>query len=105
MPGFLVHLGATAMCAHAGTAQPTAPFARVRVSGQPVTTQPPTWVVAGCALTGTSSPPCITAMFVTAALRVRAGGSPVLLQDSASVCVAPGTPLQILVTQTRARGQ
>jgi len=38
MPGFLLHLGATVMCAHGGQATPTAPFPRVLLSGQPVTT-------------------------------------------------------------------
>ena len=48
MPGFVLHLGATVMCAHAGQAQPTAPNPRVLVSGQPVTTQVAPYVVAGC---------------------------------------------------------
>ena len=35
MPGFLLHVGATVLCAHGGQAQPTAPNPRVLVSGQP----------------------------------------------------------------------
>jgi hypothetical protein len=103
MPGFLVHVGATVMCAHAGPAQPLAPNPRVRVSGQRVTVQTTPYAVAGCALTG-SAPPCTTAQFVTGALRVRAGGTPLLLQDSQSVCTPTGTPLRIVVTQVRVRG-
>lgn len=103
MPGFLVHLGATVMCSHAGQAQALAPNPRVRTSGQPVATQATPYAVAGCALTG-SAPPCATAQFVTGALRVRAGGAPVLLQDSQSLCVPTGTPLQIVATQVRVRG-
>ncbi|HEX2031934.1 MAG TPA: hypothetical protein VHL78_11125 [Actinomycetota bacterium] len=103
MPGFVVHQGATVLCAHAGQAQPLGPVPRVRVSGQPVTVQTTPYAVAGCALTG-SAPPCTTAQFVTAALRVRALGVPVLLQDSQSVCTPTGTPLQVLVTQVRVRG-
>ena len=38
MPGSLLHLGAIVLCTHAGQAQPTAPFPRVMVSGQPVVT-------------------------------------------------------------------
>jgi len=49
-------------------------------------------------------PPCATAQFVTAATRVRAGGVPVLLQDSQSTCVPTGTPLNIVVTQVRVKG-
>ncbi len=40
MPGFLLHVGATVLCAHGGQAQPTAPNARVLVSGQPTITMP-----------------------------------------------------------------
>ncbi|HEX8237096.1 MAG TPA: hypothetical protein VF600_14150 [Abditibacteriaceae bacterium] len=104
MPGFVVHLGATVMCMHAGQAQPTAPNPRVQVSGQPVTTQAAPYVVAGCGLTGTSNPPCVTGQFVTAATRVFAGGVPVLLQDSQAVCVPTGTGLLIVATQTRVMG-
>ena len=36
MPGFVLHVGATVLCAHGGQAQPTAPNPRVLVSGQPI---------------------------------------------------------------------
>jgi hypothetical protein len=104
MPGFLVHLGATVLCAHGGSAQPTAPSPRVRVSGQPVTTAGPPYTVAGCALPPNAGGPCLTANWVVAAVRVRAGGQPVLLQDSVAVCVPTGTPLTVVVTQPRVKG-
>jgi hypothetical protein len=104
MPGFLLHVGATVMCLHGGQAQPVMPFARVLVSGQPVVTQAGPYMVAGCALTGTPSPPCVTAQWVSAAIRVRAGSVPVLLQDSQSVCTPSGGRLNVVVTQVRVRG-
>ena len=105
MPGFLLHAGATVLCAHGGQAQPTSPNPRVRVGGQPVTTQPSPYTVAGCPFTvGVSPMPCITAQWVTGAVRVRAGGMPVLLQDSQAVCAPNGTPVTIAVTQVRVRG-
>jgi hypothetical protein len=106
MPGFLLHVGAQVMCAHAGQAMPTAPNPRVLVSGQPVITQSCTYSIAGCPFTvPPGSPmPCVTGQWVTAATRVRAGGIPVILQDSQAVCVPNGTPLTIVVTQTRVRG-
>jgi hypothetical protein len=104
MPGFLLHVGATVICTHAGQAQPTVPNPRVLVSGQPTVTMAAPYVIAGCALTGTPNPPCVTATWVLGATRVFSGGQPLLLQDRQSVCVAPGTPLQILVTQLRAKG-
>jgi hypothetical protein len=104
VPGFLVHVGATVMCMHAGQAQPTVPFPRVTVSGQPVVTQPNPYIVAGCALTGTSAPPCVTAQWITGAMRVLAGGLPVLLMDSQAICTPSGTGLLIVQTQTRVTG-
>lgn len=105
MPGFLLHVGATVMCMHGGQAQPTAPNPRVLVSSQPVVTQAAPYMMAGCPFNVSSAPvPCVTAQWVTAALRVRAGGMPVLLQDSQAVCAPNGTGLIVAVTQVRVRG-
>jgi hypothetical protein len=105
MPGFLLHSGATVLCAHAGQAQPTAPDPRVKVSGQPVVTQTCVYTIAGCPFNVSGSPvPCVTGQWIMGSLRVRAGGMPVILQDSQSVCTPNGTPMNIVVTQTRARG-
>ncbi|HET8631520.1 MAG TPA: hypothetical protein VFL91_29200 [Thermomicrobiales bacterium] len=106
MPGPLVHVGATVLCAHAGQAQPTAPFPRVTVGGQPIVTQPTPYVVAGCTLPPPpgANGPCLTAQFVTGATRVFAGGAPVLLQDSQAICAPTGTPLLIVAAQPRVVG-
>ena len=105
MPGFLVQTGATVMCAHGGQAQPTVPNPRVLLGGQPVTTQPAPWVVAGCPFVPPAgNGPCVTANWVVGAVRVLAGGQPVLLQDSQAVCVPTGTPVTVVVTQLRVRG-
>jgi hypothetical protein len=105
MPGMLLHQGATVLCMHAGQAQPTVPDPRVRVGGQPVVTQSAPYVVAGCPFVPPGgNGPCVTAQWVTGALRVRAGGAPVLLQDSQAVCTPTGTGLNILVTQVRVKG-
>ncbi len=106
MPGFLVHLGAQVLCAHAGQAQATAVEPGVLVSGQPVTTVAAPYVIAGCALPPppAANGPCITAQFVTSATRVLAKGLPVLLLDSQATCVPTGTPLLIAATQTRVTG-
>ena len=101
MAGFAVQLGATVICAHAGQAMPTTPNPRVLLGGQPVVTLTSPWVVAGCGLTGTTMPPCVTAQFVVGATRVLAGGAPVVVQSGTSICVPTGTPLQVLVTQLR----
>lgn len=103
MPGFLLHVGATVLCSHAGQAQPTVPNPRVTVSGQPTVTLPTPYVVAGCTLPPPSvaNGPCVTAQFVTSAVRVTSNGQPLLLFDSQAICTPTGTPLLIVVTQTR----
>ena len=103
MPGFLIHVGASVLCAHGGQAQATAPNPRVTVSGQPSVTMPAPWLVAGCALPPPpgANGPCITAQFVTAATRVTSSGQPLLLFDSQAICAPTGTPLLIVASQTR----
>ncbi len=103
MPGFILHLGATVICAHAGQATPTAPFPRVLVSGQPVTTLGAPYVIAGCAMPPPTAGngPCITGLWLAGSTRVLAGGLPLLLQSSPSTCVPTGTPMTPLVTQVR----
>jgi hypothetical protein len=106
MPGYLLHVGAQVLCSHGGQAQPTVPYPRVQVSGQPVVTLSGPYVVAGCALPPppAANGPCVTAQWVVAATRVTAGGQPVLLQDSQAICAPTGTPLVVTVTQLRAKG-
>ena len=101
MPAPILHLGATIMCMHAGPAQPLTPFPRVLVSGQPVVTLSTPYAVTGCALTGTGAPPCVTAQWVSGAVRVMAGGTPVLIQTGQAVCTPTGTGLLPLVAQVR----
>lgn len=104
MPGFLLHQGATVLCLHGGQAQPTVPNPRVKVSGQPIVTQVAPYVITGCSLPPPAGGPCVTAQWITAALRVTAEGMPVLLQDSQAICAPTGTPLNIVVTQIRVKG-
>ncbi len=105
MPGYVLHVGATVMCMHGGQAQATAPNLRVKVEGQAVVTQPAPHAVTGCPFNVSGSPvPCVTAQWVSAAARVKAGGMPVLLQDSQATCVPNGTGVTIGGTQMRVRG-
>jgi hypothetical protein len=106
MPGFMLHVGATVLCSHAGQAQPVLSTPRVRVGGQPVVTLSSIYTVAGCVLPPpiAANGPCVAGQWITGATRVRAGGVPVLLMDSQSICVPTGTPLIVIVTQVRVRG-
>lgn len=101
MPAPILHLGATVLCTHAGQATPMAPFPRVMVSAQPVVTLTSPYAIAGCGLTGTPTPPCVTGQFVMGAVRVLAGGAPVATLMSQSVCVPTGTPMLPVMAQTR----
>jgi hypothetical protein len=105
MPGPLLTVGSTIMCAHGGLAQATAPNPRVLASGQPVVTMGAPYTVAGCVFNlGGAPSPCLTANWVMGAVRVKAGGMPVLLMDSQAICFPNSTPLVVTLTQPRVIG-
>lgn len=106
MPGFLLHVGAVVQCMHGGIAQPTVPNPRVQVMGQPIVTQSGPYMVAGCSFPPppAANGPCVTASWVTGALRVKSMGVPVLLQDSQAICGPTGTGLIVSVVQPRVKG-
>lgn len=104
MPGYVLHSGATVICAHGGQASPTAPSPRVKVGGQPVTTVSGPYAIAGCPFSTPGGPvPCVSAQWTVGATRVRSSGVPVLLADSQAVCAPNGTPVTISVTQIRVK--
>lgn len=105
MPGPVLHVGATVLCSHGGTATPTTPNPRVLVGGQPTVTIAVPYVVAGCPLNISGSPvPCVTGQWVVGATRVFSNGQPLVLMDSTSVCTPNGTPMLPLTAQTRVVG-
>lgn len=101
MPAPALTLGSTVLCAHAGVATPAAPFPRVLLDGQPVVTLTSPYVIAGCALTGTGSPPCATGQMLVGAGRVLAGGAPIASLAGSSICVPTGQPMLALVGSAR----
>jgi hypothetical protein len=101
MPGFLLHVGATVFCAHAGQAQPTAPNPRVLVSGQPTVLLTAPYVVAGCPLPPVAGGPCVTGQWILGTMRVTSNGQPLVVQSGVAICVPTGTPLVPIVMQTR----
>ena len=104
MPGFLLHVGATVLCAHGGQAQPTVPNPRVLVSGQPTVLLAAPYVVAGCPFPPVSGGPCVTAQWLVGTTRVLSNGQPLVVQSSQAICAPTGTPLVIVVTQPRVSG-
>lgn len=103
MPGFLVHFGAQVLCSHAGQAQPTVPNVRVLVSGQLTVLLSTPYVVAGCSMPPppAGNGPCVTGQCLTGSVRVLSLGQPLIVQSSTSICAPTGTPLLIVMTQTR----
>lgn len=106
MPGYILHQGATVLCSHGGQAQATVPNPRVKVAGQMSVQQPNPWMIAGCPFVAGATPmPCLTAQWISAATRVKSGGTPLLLQDSRAVCAPNGTGVNIVLTQFRVKAQ
>lgn len=101
MPGPILHVGAVVACMHGGKADPTTPFPRVLVSGQPIATQASPYAIVGCSLSGSGTPPCATAQWTMAATRVLAGGMPVIVQGGQAACTPTGTGLLPTTVQPR----
>jgi hypothetical protein len=102
MPGPILHIGATVLCAHGGQAIPTVPSPRVLVSGMPIATIAAPYSVAGCAFVPPAgNGPCVTALWSVGALRVTCLGQPVVIMTGVATCVPTGTPLIPVVAQTR----
>lgn len=110
MPGFLMHIGSTAICPHSGQVSIISSNSRVLVSGMPVATLKDTWMVTGCAFTVPPGKPqpCIKVQWLVPASRVLVGGQPVILQTSTGMCqsteqIPQGAPT-VIATQTRVSG-
>lgn len=91
------------LCSHGGQATPTAPNPRVLVSGMPVATKAAPYIVAGCAFVPPGgNGPCVTAQWVTGAVRVTSLGQPLAIMTGTAMCAPTGTPLVPVSAQTRA---
>jgi hypothetical protein len=110
MPGTLFHVGAIAICPHAGQVGTISSNTRVFVSGQPVATMTDQFMVAGCAFTipAVKPQPCLTVQWLLPAARVLVLGSPAILQTSVGLALSaeqiPQGPPTVLVTQVRVSG-
>jgi hypothetical protein len=107
MPGHVLHLGAVVLCAHGGIAEFLVPDARVRVSGQPVVTQPEPSTITGCTLPPppVANGPCVGAGWVSGATRVRSSGRPLVLSDSQAICAPTGATVSVETVQSRVSAQ
>jgi hypothetical protein len=110
MPGFLMHVGSTAICPHGGQVTVISTNTRVLVSGQPVATQADIYTIAGCTFTVPPGKPqpCVTIRWFSPAMRVFVNGNPAILQNSTGMCQTaeqiPQGPPNVIATQTRVNG-
>jgi len=102
--GFIMHKDALVICDHApGIANADSPDLRVKVSGMPVMTVLRSYTVTGCALQGTSSPPCVSAMWTQGAQHVLVGGFPAAIDSGQSLCLTSFGKLNPRVVQQRVK--
>lgn len=107
MPGSIVHVGAVAICPHAGQVSVISANTRVMVSGQPAATAADTFLIAGCPFTlpAPKPQPCVTVRWLVPSLRVRVNGQPVVLQTSTGLCQSveqvPQGPPTVVAVQPR----
>lgn len=113
MATYLMDEGATIQCTHAATVSVQASNTQVKVDGQAVMTLSDTFTVSGCPfqiplVASTKPQPCTTVQWLVPAMRVRAGGIPVLLKDSSGLCQSaeqiPQGPPTVVMTQMRVKG-
>lgn len=101
MPGPILHMGATVLCAHGGQAIPTVPSPVVMVSGMPIATIAAPYVVAGCTFVPPAgNGPCVTGQWVVGATMVQSQGQPVVILSGVSICAPTGTPMLPVASQT-----
>jgi hypothetical protein len=113
MPGSLVHVGAQAICPHAGQVTFATTNSRVLVGGQPAVTVADQFFVGGCPFqvpigTGTKPQPCVLGRWLVPATRILVNGQPAILQTSTGMCQSaeqiPQGPPTVVMTQTRVGG-
>ena len=104
--------GSVILCPHGASASTSPGSPRVKVAGQPVATMADLTTVSGCPFqipvgAGTKPQPCVKVQWLVPAVRVRAGGSPVLLQNSTGLCLSaeqiPQGPPNVVFTQPRVK--
>ncbi len=104
-----VQVGATMICPHGGQVSIIPTNMRVTAGGQPLAVLADTFLVAGCAQTGTPPGPCVKVQWLVPAARVTIGGQPAILQSSTGLCLTasavPAGPPSVIVTQLRVQGQ
>lgn len=116
MAALLLNSNSHAICSHGGQAKPVMPAVRVKLSGSPAVMQQPPWPVSGCLLppmfgagptgqmhTIVGMLPCFFANWMTATVRVKSMGQPLLLENSQGIAIPSGLPVVVVPNQFRVR--
>lgn len=109
----MLNVNSTVLCPHAASVSAITSNTRVKFDGGPAVVMDDTFTVSGCPFqipigTGTKPSPCVKLQFVTAATRVRIGGTPALLSTDTALSLSaeqlPQGPPSVPVVQFRVKG-
>jgi hypothetical protein len=105
MPGPMVTIAATVLCAHGGKGLLTPTQPRVLAMGQPVVLAPPPVPIVACVFTlpGPVPAPCLTAQWTVPSVRVLVTGQPIALAPGPAICAGGGPPLPATVAPSQTR--
>ena len=89
MPRILTR-GSQVLCPHGGSATLTTANAKVGAAGGKALVESDVHTVSGCAfMIGTKPSPCLQIRWSAGAVKLKAGGTAVLLESSAGTCYSP----------------
>jgi hypothetical protein len=106
MPGRVMTTGSQIKCPHGGSATLTTANAKAAAASGKALLASDVHTVAGCAFTiGPKASPCIRIQWSAGAVKLKVGGTPVLLESSVGTCYSPESAPQgvALVVQAEAK--
>jgi hypothetical protein len=106
MPGRVLTTGSQVKCPHGGSATLTTPNAKAGAGGGRLLLVSDVHTIAGCAFTiGPKASPCMRIQWSAGAVKLKAGGTQVLLESSVGTCYSPDSAPQgvALVVQPEAK--
>ena len=103
MSGSLVQVGAQVKCSHSGQATPSVSNPRVKLGGAPSVLMSAPYVIAGCTFPPppAANGPCVSGQWTSGTTRVKSNGQALLMKSSTGQCAPTGTPMQVVMSQSR----
>ena len=106
MPGFILNIASTILCAHGGTAVLLTANAKLLADNAPALIESDVHPVVGCPFTiGPKYSPCIRIEWTAGAAQTKVNGSGVLVQSSVGKCLSAEGAIQgvAIVANTQAK--